>query len=101
MQSFLRCQMGVHRLLKDEGSWHKVPRHERICLLCTSGSLWGENHMVPQCSYGQGLRDALASLFSDMCTMKEFLWQDDLVSVAKFYSFMSRQDFFLCSWLVQ
>ena len=23
-------------------------------------------------------------LFSDACTMKEFLWQDDLVSVAKF-----------------
>ena len=32
----------------------------------------------------QGLRDEYASLFSDVCTMKQFLWQDNLVSVAKF-----------------
>ena len=30
------------------------------------------------------LRDEYASLFLDVCTMKRFLWQDDLVSVAKF-----------------
>ena len=69
---------------KDEGSWNKVPRHERICLLCNSGSLCDEKHMVFQCSGLQGLPDKYASLFLDVCTMKEFLWQDDLVSVAKF-----------------
>ena len=42
--------------------------------------------MVFECSCLQGLRDEYAFLFStvDMCTMKQFLWQDDLVSVAKF-----------------
>ena len=76
--------MGVHRLPKDEGSWKRTPRHERMCLLCDSGSLCDEKHRVFQCSALQGLRDEYAPLFSDMCTMKQFLWQDDLVSVAKF-----------------
>ena len=81
----LRFRMGVHRLPKDEGSWNRVPRHERICLLCNSGSLCDEKHVVFQCSALQDLRDEYASLFSDACTMKEFLWQDDLVSVAKLF----------------
>ena len=48
------------------------------------GSLCDEKHVVFECSALQGLRDEYASLFSDVCTMKQFLWQDDLVSVAKF-----------------
>ena len=84
MQTLLRFRMGVHRLPKDEGSWNRVPRHERICLLCNLGSLCDEKHVVFECSALQGLRDEYASLFSDVCTMKQFLWQDDLVSVAKF-----------------
>ena len=35
--------------------------------------------MVFQCSGVQDLRDEYASLFSDVCTMKKFMWQDDLV----------------------
>ena len=52
--------------------------------LCNLGSLCDEKHVVFECSALQGLRDEYASLFSDVCTMKQFLWQDDLVSVAKF-----------------
>ena len=84
MQTLFRFRMGVHRLPKDEGSWSRVPRHERLCLLCNLGSLCDEKHVVFECSALQGLRDEYASLFSDVCTMKQFLWQDDLVSVAKF-----------------
>lgn len=40
--------------------------------------------MVFHCSALQGVRDEYAALFSEMRTMKQFLWQDDLVSVAKF-----------------
>ena len=68
----------------DEGSWSRVPRHDRICLLCNLGSLCDEKHVVFECPALQGLRDEYATLFSDVCTMKQFLWQDDLVSVAKF-----------------
>ena len=48
------------------------------------GSLCDEKHVIFECSALQGLRDEYASLISDVCTMKQFLWQDDLVSVAKF-----------------
>ena len=74
--------MGVHRLTKDEDSWKRVLRHERICLLqiCNSGSVFDEKYMVFQCSALQGLRNEHAPLFSEVCTMKQFLWQDDLVS---------------------
>ena len=84
MQTLFRFRMGVHRLPKDEGSWSRVPRHDRICLLCNLGSLCDEKHVVFECPALQGLRDEYATLFSDVCTMKQFLWQDDLVSVAKF-----------------
>ena len=83
-QTLFRFRMGVHRLPKDEGSWNRVPRHERLCLLCNLGSLCDEKHVLFECSALQGLRDEYASLFSDVCTMKQFLWQDDLFSVAKF-----------------
>ena len=84
MQTLFRFRMGVHRLPKDEGSWSRVPRHDRICLLCNLGSLCDEKHVVFECPALQGLRDEYATLFSDVCTMKQILWQDDLVSVAKF-----------------
>ena len=80
--------MGVHRLPKDEGSWNRLPRHERRCLLCNLGLLCDEKHVAFECSAAsysvQGLCDEYASLNSDMCTMKQSLWQDNLVSVAEF-----------------
>ena len=48
------------------------------------GSLCDEKHVVFECSALQGLCDEYACLVSDVCTMKQFLWQDDLISVAKF-----------------
>ena len=76
--------MGVHRLSKDEGSWRRVPRHEGIRLLCNLGSMCDEKHVVFECPALQGLRNEFASLFLDVCTMKQPLWQDDSVSIAKF-----------------
>ena len=70
--------------VQDRTVHRTVPRHERLCLLCNLGSLCDEKHVVFECSALQGLRDEYASLFSGVCTMKQFLWQDDLVSVAKF-----------------
>ena len=101
MQAFLRFRMGVHCLPEDEGSWKKVPRHQRVCLLCDLGSSCDEKHVVFECSALQDLREQYASLFVSVCTMQQFLWQDDLISVAKFCLWMPRQDVFYCNWLVQ
>ena len=76
--------MGVHRLPKDEGSWNRVPRQDRVCQLCDSGSLCDEKHMVFQCSALQHLCEQYSPLFVGTSTMKQFVWQDDLVSVARF-----------------
>ena len=84
MQAFLRFRMGVHRLPKDEGSWNRVPRQDRVCQLCGSGSLCDEKHVVFHCSALQGLREQHAPLFVGVPTMRQFFWQDDLVSVARF-----------------
>ena len=62
MQAFLRCRMGVHRLPEDEGSWKKVPRHQRVCLLCDLGSSCDEKHVVFECSALQDLREQYASI---------------------------------------
>ena len=40
--------------------------------------------MVFQCLALQDLRGQYASLFQNISTMRQFFWQDDLVSVAKF-----------------
>jgi hypothetical protein len=42
LESFLRFRMGVHRLSTDAGSWKGVPRQDRVCQLCASGSLCDE-----------------------------------------------------------
>ena len=60
MQNLFSLRMGVHRLPKDEGSWNRVPRQERICLLCNLGSLCDEKHVVFECCALQGLRNEYA-----------------------------------------
>ncbi len=63
-----------------------LPPHAKLVessICAPAGAVGDEKHVVFQCSGLQDLRDEYASLFSEACTMKEFLWQDDLVSVAK------------------
>ncbi len=47
--------------------------------------MWGSNHLISECPHLQDLRARYAFLFHCR-TMVQFLWQDDLVSVAKFVS---------------
>ncbi len=72
--------MGVHRLPKDEGSWSRIPRQERVCQLCGSGSLCDEKHVVLECLALQDLCEQYASLFQGVSTMRHFFWQDNLVT---------------------
>jgi hypothetical protein len=60
-------------------------RADRVCALCGPASLGYEKHLVFECPHLQHIRDQYASLFH-CSTMKQFLWQDDIVSVAKFVS---------------
>ena len=86
MKGLLRFRMGVHRLPRDEGAWVRphIPRLERICQLCATNTVGDERHLVFECQGLQCFREKWSHLFQGQYTMQAFLWQDDLIGVAKF-----------------
>ena len=84
LHRFLRFRMGCHSLPRDVGSWTGVPRSERHCTLCATSTVGDEQHLVFECPILQPVRDKYARLFSGDHTMRLFMWQTDLVAVAKF-----------------
>ena len=86
MKGLLRFRMGCHRLPRDEGSWARpnVPRLQRVCRLCTTSTLGDEKHIVFECLELRCFREQWPHLFKGPQTMLAFMWQDDLIGVAKF-----------------
>ena len=86
MKGLLRFRMGCHHLPRDAGSWARpqVPRLDRVCQLCATGVLGDERHMIFECPGLQELRAQSSHLFQGPETMQAFIWQDDLVGVARF-----------------
>ena len=83
MQRFLRFRTGCHGLPKDIGSQTGVPRRQRLCQLC--GADYGdEMHLVFECHGLADLREQFASIFQERQTMQQFMWQPDMLQVAKF-----------------
>ena len=83
MQRILRFRTGCHGLPRDIGSQQGVPRQDRICQLCGSG-VGDEMHLVFECEALQDLRVSFAPLFQRAATMQQFMWQPDLMRVARF-----------------
>ena len=86
MKGLLRFRMACHRLPRDEGSWARpqVPRLERSCRLCATGALGNERHIIFECPELQGFRARWSHLFQGPETMQAFMWQDNLIGIAKF-----------------
>ena len=86
MKGLLRFRMGCDRLPRDEGAWvqPRVPRLERFCQLCAAHILGDEMHLVFECPELQCFREKWSHLFQGQQTMQAFMWQDDLIGVAKF-----------------
>ena len=83
MQRFLRFRTTCHGLPKDIGSQTGVPRRQRLCQLC--GADYGdEMHLVFECHGLADLRKQFASIFQERQTMQQFMWQPDMLQVAKF-----------------
>ena len=92
MGVLLRFRMGCHGLPKDVGR-ASVPRMQRVCPRCDLHEIGDEKHMVFTCTALQHIRERHAGLFSaSIVTMLDFMWQADLVGVAKFV--MDCLDFF-------
>jgi hypothetical protein len=86
MKGLLRFRMGCHRLPRDEGAWvrPRIPRLDRVCQLCATSALGDEKHLVFECPELQWLREKWSHLFEGPRTMRAFIWQRDLIGVAKF-----------------
>ena len=80
MQRFLRFRTGCHGLPKDIGSQSGVPRHQRVCQLCGTGfGTWSL-----KCVAMADLRGQIPDIFQPHQTMQHFMWQPNLLQVAKF-----------------
>ena len=83
MQRFLRFRTRCHGLPKDTGSQIGVPRRQRLCQLC--GADYGdETHLALDCHSLADLREQFANIFQGRQTMQQFMWQPDMLQVAKF-----------------
>ena len=83
MQRFLRFRTGCHGLPKDIGSQSCMPRHHRLGQLC--GTDFGdEMHLVFECAAMADLRGQFPDIFQPHQTMQQFMWQPNLLQVAKF-----------------
>ena len=85
VRTFLRFRSGCSGLPIDTGRVTRIPRAARVCLACLSGSLCDEQHLVFECPALASLRHQYTCLFRPgTVTMQTFLWQKDIVLVAKF-----------------
>jgi len=85
VRSYLRFRLGCHYLPIVVGRRTGVPRSERLCPHCSLGDLGDERHLVFICPAVQHVRDKYAHLFTRRgLTMRQFLWQDDMISVVRF-----------------
>ena len=60
-----------------------VPRHQRVCQLCGTG-FGDELHLVFECAAKADLRGYFPDIFEAHHTMQLFMWQPNLLQVAKF-----------------
>ena len=83
MQRLVRFRTGCHGLPKDIGSQSGVPRHQRVCQLCGTG-FGDEMHLVFECAAMADLRGQFPDIFQPYQTMQQFMWQPNMLQVAKF-----------------
>ena len=84
-EGFPTFSTGVSWFTKDIGRRSAVPRMQRVCQKCTLNEIGDEKHLIFACPAVHHVRDRYAGLFSESVhTMLDFMWQDDLVEVAKF-----------------
>ena len=80
MQRLLGFRTGCHGLPKDTGSQSGVPR---VCQLCGTG-FGDEMHLVFECTAMTDLCGQFPDIFQAHQTMQQFMWQPNLLQVAKF-----------------
>ena len=80
---FLRLRAGCHALPNVAAGWGGVPRSQRLCPLC-GAEYCDERHALLECPDLAVLRAAYGRLFAAHMSMREFVWQADLVRVVQY-----------------
>ena len=83
VQRLLRFCTGCHGLPKEIGSQFGMPRHQRVCQLCGTGS-GDEMRLAFECAAMADLRGHFPGTFQAHQTMHYSMWQPNLLQVAKF-----------------
>ena len=65
-RDFARLRTSCHALEIEVGRYRDVPRHERICKLCTMGCVEDEAHFLVSCPYFKDARKDIYSKFQDL-----------------------------------
>ena len=63
LTSLLRFRLGAHDLPVAVGRFSRVPRSQRLCQLCSSGTIGDEFHMVFECPFYTRVRGRFPQLF--------------------------------------
>jgi hypothetical protein len=84
LRIFLRFRMGLHDLPIATGRLRGIPRHERWYDQCSLHVVGDKQHFVFYCPSLQQVRDRYPDLFHlPICTLQQFLWQEDIIQVIK------------------
>lgn len=89
VRALLRFRLGCHGLPVDSLVQQRgplIPHSQRLCPHCPTESVGDEHHFIFHCHALNALRASYAALFLGPHTVKSFLWQSDLPSVAMFIS---------------
>lgn len=71
-----QMRMGAHRLAIEEGRFSKVPRADRLCVLCPQGRREDERHFVFECERYANIRRKYSDLFGGADMVPLFLDSD-------------------------
>ena len=85
MRVMLRFRMGCHNLPIEMGRRHGIPRAQRVCTLCDTGSVGDERHLLFECPTLSGVRANFSALLarSNQC-MRHMLWDKDQMMVHRY-----------------
>ena len=76
-RNYTKFRISNHNLMIEHGRYGKpkIPRENRLCLICNSGHVENENHLIFECSYYNELRERL---FEDIKNIAEIDLTQDL-----------------------
>ena len=85
MRFFIKFRTSCHQLPIIRGRSLNIPRSQRVCPACNTSAVCDELHLIFECPSLGPIREKYNHLFSgNITTVKQFVWQDNVVQVMLF-----------------